>query len=763
MLRQEKKYPRLGEQIDRLVRILAAGKGWKMTATMIYISQRTSYGPDMVHRWRQGNICPSDTTLETLAAIGKDEANLSREWGESMLNAAHYSDTTGLVNRLWGPKEVKDIPCNLPSRDRVQLIGRQKEIARLLELLSPERAAPLITVDGIGGVGKTALVFEVADRCWKASTGKIHDPNISHFDAIIFVSAKQQYLTPDGILSGNDAKRTLRDIYREIAVTLERFEIMHAIPQEQLSITYKVLSQQRTLLIVDNLETMEDKQEIMSFLYYELPRSVKVIITTRERLSLFSTIRLEQLSQEESLSLIEKEAGEKKAEVSRAQALKLYHHIGGIPAALIYAIGQIAFGYSVETVVERVPKAGSDVARFCFEGSLGPLRGQPAHHLLMAIAMFPKPPLFEAIAETAGLRSDKIAVEDGLTQLHRLSLVSKQQERYSMLPLTREYALSELAAHPSFEREARSRWVNWYLNYTDEFGGKDWQDWQIRYDRIEEEWDNLLTVFGWCAANEQYDAFQVFWQKHTIKFTQAYGYWDDRLTWLDWLIKAAEKRSDWSPAVRAMVDRGSTLTRVGQFEDANRHFVGAWEKRRYVDDLVLVLLTQKFAELRIHQRDFADAMVWLERAETLLNTIAPELEERECDRRWVDFQSYRGLFFDKQKDYVQAKIHYQKMFEGAKRINWKRIAVFAQNHLAYIAIAQDRLDEAEELLQSGLPTEKDKRATAFHNFTYAYFYQKKGNIEEARRLAKEALDGYEDLGMKLDAQEVEELLRQLSD
>ena len=764
MSRQGRKYPRLGEQIDRLVHSLVATKGWEMASAMSHICQHTSYSSDMVYRWRQGKLLPSPDTLEILAEIGKKDANLSREWGESMLNAANYKDTISLVNKLWGPKEVKVIPCNLPSGDGAHLIGRQTEIARLLELLSPERAAPLITVDGIGGVGKTALVLEVASRCFEASSWKIHDPTIPHFEAIIFVSAKQQYLTPDGILSGNDAKRTLRDIYREIAVTLERFEIMHAIPQEQLSVTYKVLSQQRTLLIVDNLETMEDKQEIMSFLYYELPRSVKVIITTRERLSLFSTIRLEQLSQQESLSLIEKEVQGKDTKVSRAQALKLYHHIGGIPAALIYAIGQIAFGYSVETVVERVPKAGSDVARFCFEGSLGPLRGQPAHHLLMAIAMFPKPPLFKAIAETAGLRSDKIAVEDGLTQLHRLSLVSRQEGRYSMLPLTREYALSELAAHAPFEQEARMRWVNWYLSYTEEYGGKDWGDWHIQYDPIEEEWENLLTVFDWCATHEWYDAFEAFWQKrHLVKFAHIYGHWNDRLLWLDWLVQAAEKRGDWSCAVRARVDIGATLTLVNQFDEANWHFERAWEKHRYVDNQVLVLLTQKIAELRIYQKDYADALVWLEKAETLLKAIESGLSELERTRRLVDLQSRWGLFFYKQKDYDQAKVYYQEMFEGAKRIKWQRNVIYAQNYLAYIAIAQDRLDEAEVLLQSGLPIEKDKRATAFHKYTYACFYQKQGNLEEFRRLAKEAFDGYEDLGMKLDAQEVEELLRQLSD
>jgi hypothetical protein len=405
MARREVQYSRAGEQINRLVKSVAAAKGWSMTHTMTYIGQQTNYGRDMVHRWRQGNSCPSLETLEILLRVGKEDAGLHRAWGESLLGAVRHPDATTLVNLLWGPKVVHPIPCNLPSRDYTDLIGRHAEVARLLELLSPQHAAPLITVDGIGGVGKTALVLDVAYRCWKVSTGEEVHASAPSFNAITFVSAKQQYLTPDGILTGKDAKRTLRDIIREIASTLNRPEITQAVPEDQPERVYKALAQQTTLLIVDNLETMEDKQEIMSFLY-DLPASVKIIITSRERMLLFSPIRLEQLPLEAALNLIEKETREKDADIDSQQALELYRHIGGIPAALVYAVGQIASGYSLETVLEKVPQAGSDVARFCFESSLELLRGLPAHRLLMTIAMFPKPPRRAAIADTANLRAD---------------------------------------------------------------------------------------------------------------------------------------------------------------------------------------------------------------------------------------------------------------------------------------------------------------------------------------------------------------------
>jgi len=765
MSRRKAQYPRAGEQINRLVKSIAAAKGWKMTKTMEYISQCTHYGPDMVHRWRQGNNCPSPNILEILVHIGKEEANLPREWGESLLNAARYTDTTNLVNQLWGPKSLRTILCNLPARNYTKLIGREAETEYLLELLSPQRAAHLITVDGIGGVGKTALVLEAAYSCWKASTGEEISSKVPSFDAIIFVSAKQQYLTPIGILPGRDAKRTLRDIIREIASTLDRLEIFQIAPQDQLEHVHRALGQQRTLLIVDNLETMEDKQEIMTFLY-ELPPLVKVIITSRERTYVFSPIRLEQLAQEAALNLIEKEAQEKDAEINSEQAFDLYRHIGGIPAALVYAVGQIASGYSLKTVLEKIPQAGSDVARFCFEGSLAPLRGQPAHRLLMAIAMFHRLPLRSAIASTAGLVADQTAVEDSLALLQRLSLVKQQDGRYTLLPLTREYALSELAAQPLFEQEARQRWVRWYQDFAEGFGDNDWEDWSIRCDKIEKEWENLLSVFDWCAAHEQYQEIRIFWQeKQLVRFAHISGYWDDRLFWLNWLMQGAKKRGDWVNAVKAMVDLGLTLTLMNQLDDAYELLQQAWEMHEYAELRLQLIIAQKIANLCVQQKAYSEALSWLDRAKNLLNELTasekrkPILGKREYDRRVADFQSNRGFYFFMKKDYEQAEACYREAIKLAQPIGWQRVVIYAQNHLAYIAIMQDKLDEAEALLKKSLPVDKDKRLVAFHKLIYAYFYQKKHHIDEAQRLAKEAFEAYERLGMKREAQEASELLQ----
>jgi len=761
MVQQERRYPRLGEQITRLVRSLAAAKGWNMARAMSDVCDHINYSTDMVHHWRQGRSIPPVEAIKNLVRIGKDDANLPREWGESFLKAAHYPNALRTVNELWGPKEERKIPCNLPNPEHTDLIGRQKEIAELLELLSAQYAAHLITVDGIGGVGKTALVLEVAYRCWKSSIGEVSSSRLPHFDAIIFVSAKQQFLTAEGLLPKSEAQRTLSDIFRDVAHTLNRYDITYTAPQEQPSRVREALGRQQTLLIVDNLETMEDKQEILSFLF-SLPPSVKAVITTRER-AMYSPIRLEQLGKEEALNLIRKQAREKQAHVSKEEAVALYRHIGGIPAALVYAIGQLASGYSVETVCGRVSQAGGDVARFCFEESVDPLRGKPAHHLLMAMAMFPKDPLSSAIAHTAGLGSDPIAVEEGLAQLQRLSLISQQERRYRMLPLTREYALAELATRPDFELEARQRWVVWYLKFTEEYGGRDWKEWHIQYDHVVEEWENLLAVFDWCRAHEQYREMLAFWLGGGVcQLAHVYGFWNDKLTWLTWLIQAAERRGDWATVVEARKDKGYTLTLMGELEEAEQHFRRAWDLHKYADPKVQVYLAQEFAAHHVHQRRFPEALSWLDQAELLLNRA--QLPKLEHTRAKINSQRYYGFTYYEEQKYEEAERYFRAVVEQAQEIGWQRAITYAENFLANIAIAQNRLEEADRLLQQGLTVakrNKDQRRTAAYKRSLAYFYKERGNLEKALYWANEALDGYERLGMHGDLEEMHNLLQQL--
>ncbi|RYH25838.1 MAG: LuxR family transcriptional regulator, partial [Alcaligenaceae bacterium] len=80
--------------------------------------------------------------------------------------------------RPGGKVKVGNIPHELTS-----FVGRRREIAEVRRLLSVSR---LVTLTGIGGVGKTRLALRVAvdsvrafgDGVWLAGLGELRDPGV---------------------------------------------------------------------------------------------------------------------------------------------------------------------------------------------------------------------------------------------------------------------------------------------------------------------------------------------------------------------------------------------------------------------------------------------------------------------------------------------------------------------------------------------------------------------------------------------------------
>jgi len=239
-----------------------------------------------------------------------------------------------------------------------------------------------MTIDGIGGIGKSALALEVADS-YRRMVDKLAAPD--RFEVIIWTTAKLTVLTGQGIITRSQSLRTLDDIYSTIAVVLQREDITRARPADQDEIVRQALSHQRTLLIVDNLETVDDER-VMAFLR-DVPSPTKVIVTTRHRLDVAYPVRVVGMGEEEALQLIADQAQLKELTLTTDQAKQLYARTGGVPLALTWSLAQMGFGYGVESVLTRLGQPNNDVAKFCFEAAVERIKTKPAYKLLLAFKM----------------------------------------------------------------------------------------------------------------------------------------------------------------------------------------------------------------------------------------------------------------------------------------------------------------------------------------------------------------------------------------
>ncbi|NJN87220.1 MAG: tetratricopeptide repeat protein [Leptolyngbyaceae cyanobacterium SL_7_1] len=690
-----------------------------------------------------------------LSGLYRDIEELTNQPANSVRasNLVHILEQAG-YRKSRPPIQKQKILCNLPAPTYSKFIGRKPEMTLLLQRISLDHATHIITVDGIGGVGKTTLVLEAAYCCLNASVKQ--QPELPKFDAIIFTSAKQQYLFPMGIVPKPQAQRNLHDILREIANTLD----IQSPIEDQLNCVRQNLSKRRVLLIVDNMETMENAatQEVISFLY-DLPANVKIVITSRERLGVMP-ISLPCLSKGESLRLIQQQALEKRIAFNKHQAALLHQRTGGIPIAIVYAIGQISSGSSLELVLERLSSNQGDVAQFCFHESVQKIQGDAAHALLMALAIFPEPPGRDTLVAVSGLAENSMGVQEGLARLQQLSLVTQKDGRYSMLALTREFVLAELKAHPSFEQQARERWVAWYKDFAKRYGGEDWERW-LQFDKLKTEEDNLLEVLYWCKDQERYQDVRdiLLLVNH---YANLYGYWDDHLDWLQWLIESAERRGDWTSYVQVAIHRTWLLIRLrsdATLEEADRLLRQTWLLREFVDNRIRADLVENLVRLRIRQKKLKDARHWLDRQERYV--IQADLEGHRHIRYFIPVRYHQAEIYFWEENYSAAQRAFQEVLESASRIGWNRVINSAQNWLADIAIKQGDLQTAERLLATGLSVaekNKNRRRLARYQRSYAVLEQQRGNLEKAQEFAIKAREGFNRYGMVQDAREMQVLI-----
>ncbi len=661
-------------------------------------------------------------------------------------------------------KTSQIVKQNLPQRFYSKFVGRRKSLKKLLKFISPEYRQHITVIDGIGGVGKTALAIEAAYLCWENSLSH-SSLNTPIFDAIIFTSAKQKYLMPSGILPRPMYETTLQDIFRTIATVLNDPTITQLSGREQISRVKQKIKEQSTLLIIDNLETVEksERKKVLSFIN-DIPFPTKVIITTRDQvLGYDAAIRLNQLSMKEGIQLIKQQAGEKEIQITTRDATRIYSRFGGIPVALIYVVGQKFMGYSLDGLTDRSKPLPKDITSFCFETSIKPLRGQVAFKLLMSSAIFQDSPRKEAIATVAGFTVSSNDVITGLARLVQLSLLKQREEdHFSMLTITREYVLNEVNENKSdFKILSRERLVNWYLDFVKKYGGNDWENWRYNYDKLGKEWKNIESVLFWCASHKRYKNVRDLW-KNLDNYVDIAGYWQNRNYWWQWLIKESRRNLDFSTYIEGLSEKGWTLTLIG-----NKHHHGAvrilakawWKSRKHADFIIQANLVNHIAINRITKKKYKQALQWLEREEKFIESA--KLDEPNYFRHHVRISYYRGEIHFRQENYDLAKKLFEWVCNQGTEIGWQRFVNYAQNWLADILIIQDSLQEAEKLLDKGIAVaqaNREKRRIGHYQATYARLEVKKNNLEKAKKWAIKALSCFKQENIQEDAQEMEDLI-----
>ncbi len=182
----------------------------------------------------------------------------------------------------------------LDVKTRNDRIGLQ----RVFETLSRDRGPRLILLSAEGGMGKTALAAHIVRQVYLRE---------KWFNLLLGGSAKQQAYVDGEIKTYEDAVLTYASLLDVIGKQFGIANIHSAISaEEKLAFLQRKLRNQRALILIDNLETLTNTQEIVDSITRLVAntRGSRVLITTRDGRVAgkdLLSIHLDPLTPEESL------------------------------------------------------------------------------------------------------------------------------------------------------------------------------------------------------------------------------------------------------------------------------------------------------------------------------------------------------------------------------------------------------------------------------------------------------------------------------
>lgn len=322
------------------------------------------------------------------------------------------------------------------------LIGFDHHVETLLELL--ERPGPpwLIAIEGYGGVGKTSLAHRVARECiegWR-------------FDDIGWASARPHHFELSGQITPVSAPalttpELVSQLLAQLAPNIDPGRFSREEAQQRLR---HHLKQNRHLVVVDNLETVEDLKVLLPVLA-DLANPTKFLLTSRRRLdSAFNIYHfpLPELSPAETLELVRHEITSCNLKMLRsapeASLAKIHQIVGGNPLAIRLVIGQTHV-FALETILDDLIAAHSqtvdELYTFIYWRAWNAL-DEPTQQLFLAMPLVAgHGETLDGLAELSGLALT--VVRRSLRQLVERNLVNSlgnhAHRSYTIHNLTRSF------------------------------------------------------------------------------------------------------------------------------------------------------------------------------------------------------------------------------------------------------------------------------------------------------------------------------------
>jgi LuxR family glucitol operon transcriptional activator len=268
-----------------------------------------------------------------------------------------------LIPSYWQDDE-ETTANNLPPADFTDTgwVGRKRDVENVKRLL--QGSYPVISIVGEGGVGKTALALKVAYEILEETDDSLG----SRFELIVWLTLKSSIFSSSGIKRISDSISDATTLFARLSEKLGVIEQARS-ETELVEYIHDYLSQFRTLLILDNLESIASEK--LGVLLANIPVGTKVLITTRVALGQSErSYPLGPLEEKESAHLFRAYASALNCERLRkinSETIRGYcNRMSNNPLAIKWFVGSVANGKDPSVLITRHSGAYKQLLEFAF-------------------------------------------------------------------------------------------------------------------------------------------------------------------------------------------------------------------------------------------------------------------------------------------------------------------------------------------------------------------------------------------------------------
>ena len=596
-------------------------------------------------------------------------------------------------------RSLEATPNNLPQQV-TSFVGRAPELATVKALLDETR---LLTLLGVGGIGKTRLSLQVAadamdaypDGVWFVELAPLMDPR----------------LVPQAVASVLGVKE---DAGRPVLEALVKF-----------------VRDRTLLLILDNCEHLVHAcAELAAQLLREGPH-LKVLASSREHLHVAGercyqvpalaspdpgqAVTVVALTQYEAVRLfidraVAMQPAFRLTQENATAVTEICNRLEGIPLALELAAARVRF-LSVEQIAARL----SDRLQILAGGIRTALPRQQtlralidwSHDLLTEkerilfrrLAVFAGGWTIEATeAVCSGGEIGEAEVMDRLGELVDKSLVMVAADggRYRLLETVRQYA-GERLTQSGEDNATRSRHAAFYLQFAEQVAPELLGPAQAAgLHRLDLERENILAAHGWYLRNEgsteqHYRLVQAIKHYWFMRGLLNLGH---RVT-----VEAVTKPGGSTNSVaraKALWVAGQICSFMGRYEEAQGYLGESLAIARAMDDRdVMVVVLNSLVLAALGQDDRATARLYCEEAYALAQQMGDK-------RRIVTSSNSLAQLHRLDGDLESADRLYRQCEGLARELGNRDFTAVALLNLAMVAIARGSAQRAATLLREVL-------------------------------------------------------------